>query len=49
LWSDPEKGVEDWQHNDDRGVSVVFGEKIIENFLEEHNLDLICRAHLVIF
>ena len=48
LWSDPDKNVKDWNPND-RGVSVTFSEEIIEEFLEKQDLDLICRAHQVIF
>eukprot|EP00968_Pinguiococcus_pyrenoidosus_P020118 scaffold2288_cov258-Pinguiococcus_pyrenoidosus.AAC.4 len=31
-----------------RGVSHTFGEDIVEKFLDEHDLDLICRAHQVV-
>lgn len=47
LWSDPDDGVDEWQDNE-RGVSYVFGQKIIENFLNKLDLDLICRAHQVV-
>ena len=47
LWSDPEKGQQSWGEND-RGVSYVFGEKIIKKFLERNDIDLICRAHQVV-
>lgn len=47
LWSDPERGVEGYTEND-RGVSWVFGEKVVKNFIEKHNIDLICRAHQVV-
>lgn len=46
MWSDPEKDVESWGEND-RGVSFTFGAQIVERFLHQHNLDLICRAHQV--
>ena len=36
-----------WQDND-RGVSFVFGKDIVEHFLQENDLDLICRAHQVV-
>ena len=44
LWSDPELDISGWDTNE-RGVSYVFGDDVVENFLEEHDLDLICRAH----
>ncbi len=31
-----------------RGVSYTFGADVINNFLEKHDLDLICRAHQVV-
>ena len=36
LWSDPE------------GVSCTFNEKVLKNFLEKNDLDLLCRAHQVV-
>lgn len=47
LWSDPEPAISGWGYND-RGVSVTFGADIVEDFLENQNLDLICRAHQVV-
>jgi len=47
LWSDPEKDQKGWGPND-RGVSFTFGANIIHNFLKDHDLDLICRAHQVV-
>lgn len=47
LWSDPDPDVKGWGEND-RGVSVTFGKEILEEFLEKHDLDLICRAHQVV-
>jgi len=47
LWSDPDRGVHKWGEND-RGVSFTFGSSVVEEFLEKHNLDLICRAHQVV-
>ena len=44
LWSDPELDIAGWDSNE-RGVSYVFGDDVVENFLEKHDLDLICRAH----
>ena len=47
LWADPEKGAEDWAPNQ-RGISVLFNEKIIKQTLEDLDIDLICRAHQVV-
>ena len=47
LWSDPDKDVLEYDEND-RGVSVIFGEKIVEDFNKKNDLDLIIRAHQVV-
>lgn len=47
LWSDPEPSIRGWGEND-RGVSVTFGRDALEKFLDEQDLDLICRAHQVV-
>ena len=47
LWSDPEKDATDFYDND-RGVSVIFGEKIVSDFNKKNDLDLIIRAHQVV-
>ena len=49
LWSDPnqDNNGKDWGDND-RGVSVVFSEKVLNKFLEDNDLDLFCRAHQVV-
>lgn len=46
LWSDPDRDIIGWGEND-RGVSYTFGEDIVRDFLGNHDLDLICRAHQV--
>ena len=46
LWSDPDVEVDGWGFND-RGVSYTFGADKVNEFLEKHDLDLICRAHQV--
>lgn len=46
LWADPDKDVEGWGEND-RGVSYTFGADKVAEFLQKHDLDLICRAHQV--
>jgi len=47
LWADPDKEIQGWKVND-RGVSYIFGEDVVTNFLSKHELDLICRAHQVV-
>ena len=47
LWSDPDKDVVDYDEND-RGVSVIFGEKVVMDFNKKNDLDLIIRAHQVV-
>ena len=47
LWSDPDKVVLEYDEND-RGVSVIFGEKVVEDFNKKNDLDLIIRAHQVV-
>ncbi|CAO2163135.1 unnamed protein product [Urochloa humidicola] len=47
LWSDPDRDSEGWGDND-RGVSFTFGADKVAEFLNKHDLDLICRAHQVV-
>lgn len=47
LWSDPDADAPGWGESD-RGVSFVFGDQVVTQFLERHDLDLICRAHQVV-
>jgi serine/threonine-protein phosphatase PP1 catalytic subunit len=47
LWADPDRDIQGWKPND-RGVSHVFGEDVVTNFLNKHELDLVCRAHQVV-
>mmetsp|Transcript_703 Transcript_703/g.977 ORF Transcript_703/g.977 Transcript_703/m.977 type:complete len:376 (-) Transcript_703:660-1787(-) len=47
LWSDPNGKISGWAEND-RGVSFVFGADVVQNFLEDHDLDLLIRAHQVV-
>ena len=47
LWSDPDKDVLEYDEND-RGVSVIFGEKVVTDFNKKNDLDLIIRAHQVV-
>lgn len=55
LWADPcyldmkneVSDIPDWEPNE-RGVSYVFSPRIVDQFLERFNLDLIVRAHQVV-
>ncbi|KAH9682063.1 serine/threonine-protein phosphatase PP1 [Citrus sinensis] len=47
LWSDPSNDIKGWEAND-RGVSYVFGADRVTEFLQKHDLELICRAHQVV-
>jgi len=39
--------IQGWAEND-RGVSFVFGADIVAQFLQDHDLDLLVRAHQVV-
>lgn len=47
LWSDPSTEVVSWAESD-RGVSYIFGKKVVDNFMERHKMDLVVRAHQVV-
>jgi len=47
LWADPDKESNGWNEND-RGVSFVFGQDVVSDFLKKNDMDLICRAHQVV-
>ncbi|PFH54458.1 hypothetical protein AMATHDRAFT_134879 [Amanita thiersii Skay4041] len=47
LWSDPSDTALDWEDNE-RGVSYCFGKAVINEFLVRYDMDLICRAHMVV-
>ena len=47
LWSDPADIDTDWEENE-RGVSYCFGKNVILEFLQKHDFDLVCRAHMVV-
>lgn len=47
LWSDPSDSAADWEDNE-RGVSYCFGKAVINDFLVRYDMDLICRAHMVV-
>ena len=47
LWSDPDENTQGWGENE-RGVSYIFGKKILTNFLNANKLDLVVRGHQVV-
>ncbi|CAO3647695.1 unnamed protein product [Mucor hiemalis] len=47
LWADPSDTAYEWEDNE-RGVSYCFGKKIVNEFLAKFDLDLVCRAHMVV-
>jgi hypothetical protein len=47
VWSDPDTDIQGWEDSD-RGVSFLFGEDVVKDFLEKHELELIVRAHQVV-
>lgn len=48
LWSDPEYELSSGWGLNDRGVSFIFAEDVVHAFLEDQDLDLVCRAHQVV-
>ena len=46
LNSDPDKNILEYDEND--GLSVVFGEKIVNDFLKKNDLELIVRGNQVV-
>jgi len=47
LWSDPDSDIVSDFGKNERGVSVVFSKNVVNKFLNNNQLDLICRAHQV--
>lgn len=47
LWSDPDSQVKEWSEND-RGVSFCFGQRSLERFCRQLNVDLVVRGHMVV-
>ncbi|KAH8079665.1 Metallo-dependent phosphatase-like protein [Filobasidium floriforme] len=47
VWSDPSDTALEWEDNE-RGVSYCYGKAVINSFLATHDMDLICRAHMVV-
>ena len=46
LWSDPDKDMVGWGESE-RGVSYTFGVDVVNQFLHDNQLVMICRAHQV--
>ena len=47
LWSDPADMDGDFGSNE-RGVSYCFSKRVIMDFLQKNDFDLVCRAHMVV-
>ena len=48
LWSDPSEDLPtEWGPNE-RGVSYTFSKDVVDKFLKENDLELICRGHQVV-
>ncbi|VDM97512.1 unnamed protein product [Thelazia callipaeda] len=47
LWADPNSMIDGFEYND-RGVSLTFGAKVVNEVCKKFDLDLICRAHQVV-
>ena len=47
VWADPhpDPTASGWHPNNVRGTSFLFGQDVVEKFLKENDLDLVCRAH----
>lgn len=48
MWSDPKFGINNWIDNDSRGVSYMYGERALIEFLDNNGLELMCRAHQLV-
>ena len=50
LWSDPNENenMKEYFGFNERGISVTFSKKSLQNFLSDNNLELLCRAHQVV-
>ena len=48
LWSDPAADqVELWKDSE-RGVSFTYNSSVVDEFCRKNDIDLICRAHMVV-
>jgi len=46
MWSDPDD-IDGWQISS-RGAGFLFGEKVVEEFIQLNDINLICRAHQLV-
>nr|UXY86740.1 serine/threonine protein phosphatase type 1 alpha [Cryptomonas paramecium] len=47
VWSDPDETITEWKKNE-RGISLVFGKRSVDQFLKTFKVSLICRAHQLV-
>ncbi|MGD2248082.1 MAG: metallophosphoesterase [Candidatus Methanofastidiosia archaeon] len=47
LWNDPSEHYNGFQINWTRGIHYTYGKKVFLEFLEQHDLDMVIRAHEV--
>lgn len=47
VWSDPSDDTDEWAPNP-RGAGVIFGNKLVDKFLRNNNVDLVVRAHQLV-
>ncbi|CAG5117040.1 unnamed protein product [Candidula unifasciata] len=47
VWADPnpDPAMKGWHFNDVRGTSYFFGSDTVEKFLNDNDLQIVCRAH----
>lgn len=48
LWSDPADNLDGDFGSNERGVSYCFSKRVIMDFLQKNDFDLVCRAHMVV-
>ena len=48
LWSDPDENAQDFFGINERGISVTFSKKLLEQFLSDNGLGMLIRAHQVV-
>jgi serine/threonine-protein phosphatase PP1 catalytic subunit len=44
LWADPNNAIEGYEVSE-RGTSFTFGPKVVQEFLDRNDFDLLCRGH----
>ena len=48
LWSDPSEDIDDFFGENERGISYTFSKKLLNRFINDNKIDLVCRAHQVV-